>query len=158
MPPRLRIVPPQSCRRVSQLPQVRPVQSAFDDALRSLGERERRQVWHRGYDDRVDPGELGVDVLGLRPVVRPIALVELFLMAIGCPGRVSFRRIRLGSTPADRELGRQGDPQLRGPTRSTARRWPGWWRRSPGSDPGAGRGRRPGAYGSRVAPIPRHEE
>jgi hypothetical protein len=79
----------------------------------SLGERERRQVWRRGDDDRVDLGELGADVLGLRPVVRPIALVELFLMAIGCPGRVSFRRIRLGSTPADRELGRQGDPQLR---------------------------------------------
>jgi hypothetical protein len=57
-PPRLRIVPPQSCRRVSQLPQVRPVQSAFDVALRSLGERERRQVWHRGYDDRVDLGWL----------------------------------------------------------------------------------------------------
>jgi hypothetical protein len=90
------------------------VQSAFDVALWSLDERERRQVWHRGYDERVDLGELGVDVLGLRPVVRPIALVELFLMAIGCPGRVSFRRIRLGSTPADRELGRQGDPQLRG--------------------------------------------
>jgi hypothetical protein len=89
------------------------VQSAFDVALRSLGERERRQVWHRAYDDRVDLGELGVDVLGLRPVVRPIALVELFLMAIGCPGRVSFRRIRLGSAPADRELDRQGDPQLR---------------------------------------------
>jgi hypothetical protein len=117
---------------------------AFDVALRSLGERERRQVWRRGDDARVDLGELGADVLGLRPVVRPIALVELFLMAIGCPGRVSFRRIRLGSTPADRELGRQGDPQLRGPTRSTARRWPGWWRRSPGSDPGAGRGRRRG--------------
>ena len=113
-PPRLQIVPPQSCRRVSQLPQVRPVQSAFDVALRSLGERERRQVWHRGYDDRVDLGELGADVLRLRPVVRPIALVELFLMAIGCPGRVSFRRIRLGSTPADRELGRQGDQQLQG--------------------------------------------
>jgi hypothetical protein len=47
------------------------MQSAFDVALRSLGEREQRQVWHRGYD----------------------------------------------------------------PTRSTARRWPGWWRRSPGSDP-----------------------
>ena len=70
-------------------------------------------------------------MLGLRPAVRPIALVELFLMAIGCPGRVSFRRIRLGSTPADRELGLQGDPQLRGPTRSTVRRWPGWWRRLP---------------------------
>jgi hypothetical protein len=72
---------------------------AFDVALRSLGERERRQVWRRGDDDRVDLGELGADVLGLRPVVRPIALVELFLMAIGCPGRVSFRRIRLGCTP-----------------------------------------------------------
>jgi hypothetical protein len=75
------------------------VQSAFDVAMRSLGERERRQVWRRGDDDRVDLGELGADVLGLRPVVRPIALVELFLMAIGCPGRVSFRRIRLGCTP-----------------------------------------------------------
>jgi hypothetical protein len=62
--------------------------------------------------------ELGADVLGLRPVVRPIALIELFVMAIGCPRRVTFRRLRLGSTPADRELGRQGDPQLRGPTRS----------------------------------------
>jgi hypothetical protein len=82
---------------------------AFDVPLRSLGERERRQVWRRGDDGRVDLGELGADVLGLRPVVRPIALVELFLMATGCPGRVSFRRIRLGSTPADRELGRQGD-------------------------------------------------
>jgi hypothetical protein len=58
-----------------------PSLQAFDVALRSLGERERRQVWRRGDDDRVDLGELGADVLGLRPVVRPIALVELFLMA-----------------------------------------------------------------------------
>jgi hypothetical protein len=50
----------------------------FDVALRSLSERERRQVGRRGDDDRVDLGELGADVLGLRPVVRPIALVELF--------------------------------------------------------------------------------
>jgi hypothetical protein len=85
--------------------------------MRSFGGREWRQVWRRGDDDRIDLGELSADVLGLRPVVRPIALVELFLMAIGCPGRVSFRRIRLGSTPADRELGHRGDPQLRGPDR-----------------------------------------
>jgi len=50
----------------------------FDVALRSLSERDRRQVGRRGDDDRVDLGELGADVLGLRPVVRPIALVELF--------------------------------------------------------------------------------
>jgi len=51
---------------------------AFEVALRSLGERERRQVWRRRDDDRVDLGELGADVLGLRPVLRPIPLIELF--------------------------------------------------------------------------------
>jgi hypothetical protein len=88
----------------------------FDVTVRSLSERERRQVGRRGDDDRVDLGELGADVLGLRPVVRPIALVELFLMAIGCRVRVSFRRIRLGSVRAGRPVcpgtGKQagGDP------------------------------------------------
>src|SRR3954447_5417420 len=46
-------------------------------ALGSLSERERRQVGRRGDDGGVDLSELGANVLGLRPRVRPIALVEL---------------------------------------------------------------------------------
>ena len=84
-------------RRAASLP-------AFDIALRSLGERERRQVWRRGDDDRVDLGELGADVLGLRPVVRPIALVELFLMAIGCPDAM----MDCGHLPSAVQLRRAG--------------------------------------------------
>ena len=57
-PPRLRIVPPHLVDGL-----VIKLLIVFDVALRSLGERERRQVWRRGDDDRVDLGELGVDVL-----------------------------------------------------------------------------------------------
>jgi hypothetical protein len=56
-------------------------------------------------------------------------------MAIGCPGRVSLRRIRLGSTPADRELDRQGDHNFGSADQVDRAALPGWWRQSPGSDP-----------------------
>ena len=61
-----------------------------------------------GHYDRVDLGELGADVLGLRPVVRPTALVELFLMAIG-----SGTGQQAGGDPLGGRAGRHRPPAAR---------------------------------------------
>ena len=54
-----------------------------------------------------------------------------------------FRRAALGSTPADREVDRQGDPQLRGRPGRPCGAGPAGRLDFPVVTPGAGRGRRP---------------